>query len=137
MLPTVLIVDRDLILQQMLVQKLEKHGFNVLAAANGKQAEKLCKGFVVDVALIELILPVQDGFETIMMLRYFFPHMKLIAMTCGGKTPPHLYLQTAEHFGANKSLLKPFTYNQVIDNIEDALGRSLGPSTPGPFRSER
>jgi CheY-like chemotaxis protein len=62
--PTVFIVEDDVDTREMLGRFLELEGFAVETAANGKQAlERLSVGARVSVILLDLMMPVMDGWE--------------------------------------------------------------------------
>jgi CheY-like chemotaxis protein len=118
---SILVVEDDAIMRDMLILLLERKDHNVYGAENGKEAEKLCKHFVFDVVITDIIMPVQEGMETIMILKHSFPKLKIIAMTGGGKTSPKIYLQVARKLGAHFALEKPFKHKDLIHAVDSSL----------------
>lgn len=60
----ILIVDDDNFLLDMYALKFSKSGFDVTTAAGPEQAlEKLRKGYIPDIMLLDIVMPVMDGFE--------------------------------------------------------------------------
>ena len=62
--PTVFIVEDDVDTREMLAKFLELEGYHVEVAANGQQAlERLGQGVSASVILLDLMMPVMDGWE--------------------------------------------------------------------------
>jgi CheY-like chemotaxis protein len=117
---SILVVDDDKLLRDMLCFMLERKGHDVMVAGNGKEAEKCCRSLAFDLAIVDIIMPVQEGMETMMVLQYEYPDMKFIPMTGGGKTSSKMYLDVAKNFGFNNTLKKPFRHEEVLQAIEIA-----------------
>ncbi len=62
---TILIVEDEIDLSQAMSFKFSKEGFGVIVASNGKEALKILKEGTVDFMILDLIMPVMDGFEVI------------------------------------------------------------------------
>lgn len=67
--PLVLIVEDDKFLSKIFQTKLSKEGFNIALAGNGKQALELAKKQKPALILLDLIMPVMSGFETLEALK--------------------------------------------------------------------
>ncbi len=66
----ILIVDDDKFLLDMYSIKFSEHGYQIETAFSGAEAlEKLNQGFEPDIYLVDIIMPVMDGFELIRQLR--------------------------------------------------------------------
>ena len=118
---SILVVDDDRFLREMLSVMLEKRGYDVVVACNGKEAEEVCRKVTVDLAMIDIIMPVQEGMETMMVLKYNYPDMKIIAMTGGGKTSPNIYLDVAKQMGVETTLQKPFRHVEVLSAVKSVM----------------
>ncbi|MGZ5984110.1 MAG: response regulator, partial [Caulobacteraceae bacterium] len=59
--PVVLLVDDDETLRQLVADFLEKHGMEVLPAADGPAADAILAKQTVDVVVLDVMLPVEDG----------------------------------------------------------------------------
>ncbi len=60
---TVMVVEDDLFLVQLLANRLTQAGLNVIKASDGDEALTLLKGTKPDLILLDLILPKKSGFE--------------------------------------------------------------------------
>lgn len=66
---TILIVDDDVIVREVMAATLEDAGFNVLLAGDGEAALRLCAGTVPDLIIADVIMPGMDGFQLCHALR--------------------------------------------------------------------
>lgn len=66
---TILIIEDEISLQKAMVQKLEREGFNMLTANNGKTGLDLAIAEKPDLILLDIIMPVMDGVSMLKELR--------------------------------------------------------------------
>ncbi len=73
--PTILIVDDDLEIRQLLQEFLERNGFSVLLAEDGQQALKRVAEQVPDLVITDLLLPKEHGIDVMQTIkdRFFLP----------------------------------------------------------------
>lgn len=67
--PKILIVEDEKSLRQVLKEKLEKEGFDILEAPDGKEGLKLALEKNPDLILLDIMMPIMDGFEMAQKLR--------------------------------------------------------------------
>ena len=69
--PTILIVDDEEMIVDLMISEIEQLGYNYMTAGNGKEALEVLNehGHVIDVVLIDRKMPTMDGLET----RYAYP----------------------------------------------------------------
>lgn len=115
----VLVIDDDPQMLTLMSHILTRAGHNVTEASNGKIGEELCHKQRFDVAITDILMPVQEGMETIMIFKHNWPRMKVVALTGGGNTPASIYLSIAEKLGANKLLKKPFHKDELVQAVEE------------------
>ena len=77
----ILIVDDEPVVRESLTQWFESEGYEVRAAASGKEALTLLAGYEADVALIDIKMPGMDGIELQSHLRDADPELAVIVMT--------------------------------------------------------
>ena len=65
----ILIVEDDKFLRELIVQKLNKEGYNVSEAIDGEEGIKKIKEKKPDLVLLDLILPGIDGFEVLTKMK--------------------------------------------------------------------
>lgn len=119
-MPTVLVIDDDDMVRSLLVRALAGARYNVLEAADGLAGLSLARSNSVDLVVTDLVMPVQEGVETILTLRRERPRLPIIAIS-GGVTNSRLYLDIAGKIGARRILPKPFTPKELIQLIEHVL----------------
>ncbi|ARM30223.1 response regulator [Prosthecochloris sp. HL-130-GSB] len=115
----ILIIDDDKAIRKMLQDILTQDGYTVITADNGMQAEpELEKHPDIDIVITDIIMPEQEGIETIRKIREIRPLTKIIAISGGGKIGPANYLQLAHAIGAHATLQKPFGKKELLDTLE-------------------
>ncbi|MCK5226789.1 MAG: response regulator [Desulfobulbaceae bacterium] len=117
----ILIADDDPPIRELLQRILENQGHTVVTFSNGKGIFDFLKKEKADLVITDLIMPDKEGLETIRELQQTHPEIKVIAMSGGGRDKPDDYLNMALAFGAGKALTKPFTKQEVISAINEAL----------------
>ncbi len=89
-------------------------------AVNGREAMQLMEQTPCDVVVTDLFMPEQEGLETIIALRQTYPGTKIVAISGGGyqgKLVP--VLDIATKLGANYTLKKPFSSQQIIHVLQE------------------
>jgi CheY-like chemotaxis protein len=120
-MPGVLIVEDDKELREMLKLSLQRKGFSVQEAENGKEAISHFKPLITDLVVTDLIMPEEDGIKVVIRLRELKPTIKIIAISGGGKVGPGSYLNLAKALGADAIYSKPFSIKDLIIKIEQLL----------------
>ena len=94
---------------------LEREGFEVVGAvSNGREALRLARELQPDVAVLDLSMPVLDGFETARAIAGACPETKLVALT-GHSDPP--YVSRALRVGFAGYVLKPRAAEELVHAI--------------------
>jgi len=120
-MPRILVVDDDEALRNLLQEVLTDAGHEVQCAGDGKAALKLYFQQTPDLVVTDLIMPTQEGLETILQMRRTNPKVKIIAISGGGHVPAKDYLALAEKCGAERTLSKPFTPQEILNAIKEVL----------------
>ena len=120
----VLIVDDDEQIRVLLQQMMEWAGFEVLVAENGKIAMQMQSRQPADLVITDLIMPEQEGLETISRLKKDYAGIKIIAISGGGRIGPEAYLPAALELGADLVFSKPFDVQEVVNSVKELLGDS-------------
>ena len=115
----VLVADDDADMRGWIREALESIGHNVLEAADGKSAIDFLKRETLDLVLIDLAMPEQDGIETIRLLRRQHPALKIIAISGAfGES----FLRIAKILGAAAALQKPIQLDKLLQTVQQLLG---------------
>jgi CheY-like chemotaxis protein len=118
---SILVVDDEPGIRELLCLMLEAAGHNVVAAEDGIQAPKVLAAQPIQVVITDLLMPERDGLEFIAEIRKKFPAVKIIAMSGGGHIARDSYLRIAKNFGAHVLLEKPFSQSGVLGAIESVM----------------
>lgn len=115
-LPTVFIIEDDVDTRDMLAKFLELEGYNVELAANGRQAlDLLTSGTNVNVIVLDLMMPVMDGWEFAQRLRQRPPRVANIPIIV--LSADRNVSNKAAEIGAVGHLAKPFELNDLLDMV--------------------
>jgi DNA-binding response OmpR family regulator len=119
---TVLVVDDEPEIRQLVQRTLENHGFAVETAADGAEAIEKCEALVPDLVLLDAMLPKVHGFEACRRMKSSprTRHVPVIMMTAiyrGWR-----FAQDArDTFGAEDYIEKPFRLEDFLRRIEAVL----------------
>ncbi len=91
----VLVIDDDEQVRDILRLWLEREGFTVQLAENGRIGIMHQREDPSEVVICDLIMPEQEGIETITQFNQEFPGVGIIAISGGGKISPQSYLAVA------------------------------------------
>ncbi len=118
----ILVVDDNETFRLPLSATLQSAGYEVETAAEGGLAVKLHRKRPFDLVITDLVMPDQEGLETIMQLRQFQPDLRIIAISGDGRMDASNYLPLARKLGAGEILAKPFTAEQILEAIARMMG---------------
>ncbi|HEX4595818.1 MAG TPA: response regulator, partial [Bryobacteraceae bacterium] len=124
----VLIVDDDVQVRSFLATLLEAEGYTVRQAADGVEGQAQCERGDVDLLITDLVMPEQEGLETIHAIRRHWPKLPIIAISgaFGGS-----YLPLAKKMGAESVIRKPFEPDVILSEVRRLT--SFVPATPSPL----
>ncbi len=117
----VLIVDDDEQIRALLQEVMEWAGFDVAVAENGRVAMRLQEQRPADLVITDLIMPEQEGLETITSLKKAYKGVKIIAISGGGRIGPEAYLPAALELGADRIYSKPFDVQEIVAAVRALL----------------
>jgi cobalt-zinc-cadmium efflux system membrane fusion protein len=135
---TILIVDDDEVLGQILTRVLTQQGYQVERATDAAQAVQLAREHPPQLGLLDLSLPDQDAVELGRKLRGQAPGLPLILMTA---YPLSLRDQPERIEGFARVLTKPLNLQELRRAVDAALGNGAGAAAgtgeaPGPVARE-
>ena len=117
---TVLIVEDDKNIAELLQMYLEKEGFAVALAADGGQGVSKFRSIKPDLVLLDLMLPVMDGWAVCRTIRAE-SQIPIIMLTAKGETSDKV---AGLKGGADDYITKAFEMKEVLARIEAVLRRS-------------
>lgn len=118
---SILIVDDDDAVLDVLGEMLRYAGHEVAVAKNGIDAGKYVAEGKFDLVITDLIMPEKEGLETIGDIRSQSAQTRIIAISGGGRVGPNDYLETAKLIGADAALAKPFTRQELLSAVDSLL----------------
>lgn len=115
-MPSVLVVDDEDQIRQLIRETLEQAGYDVQEARDGKEGLERYRAKPADLVIMDILMPDQDGLESIMTLRREFPASRVIAITGGSDMIGILnFLDVAKMLGARRTLQKPFEMRTLLE----------------------
>ncbi len=115
--PTILVVEDEEGVREVLRRLLDRAGFAVLAASDGREALKLLREHSADIVITDLLMPEMDGFDFIRALTKRSPNSRIIALS--GAT---VRLEMARQLGAKAVVRKPVSSIILTQTVEQVLG---------------
>lgn len=119
---SILVIEDDLDIQQLVSYNLIKAGFNVSCADSGEEGLQLLQNESIDLLLLDLMLPGRDGMEICSMIRKKpdTESVPIIMMTAKGEEKD---IVTGLAAGADDYVTKPFSPKILIARIQAVLRR--------------
>jgi len=117
----VLVLDDDKELRTTFSLLLSKDGYRVTQAYSGRDAIALHQKEPYDLIVVELLLPDNQGFDTLADLRKLPSPPKTIATARPGWMPAEVYSKMARQLGVHGTLAKPFQPEQLLGLVKNLL----------------
>jgi two-component system OmpR family response regulator len=131
--PHVLVVDDHREIRDLVSRALAKEGFRVSVAADGKAMRKTLADARIDLILLDLMLPGEDGLALCRALRAT-SNIPIIMLTAKGEEVDRVI---GLEMGADDYLPKPFGSRELVARIRAVLRRSLGRAAAEPERRSK
>ncbi len=117
----ILIIDDDDSITSLLRKVLERGGYEVVTAANGREGVRLYIEAPADLVISDILMPEMDGLEALKELRRISPDLKLIAVSGGGARLKMDVLKVAEYLGAAATFEKPYKIEALLAAVRQLL----------------
>ena len=114
--PLVLVVDDHRHVLKFIEIKLKLHGFGVITTTSGEEALAIIEAEKPDIMLLDIVMPLIDGFEVLRRLR-LINMLPVIAFSASISN-----YAKAMKLGANAFVTKPFNVDEVAGRIRGFLG---------------
>ena len=122
---TILVVDDEQMMRDLLSKILTRDGYNVLTAEDGQAALEVLEKSTVDLIISDMKMPRLNGFELLKVVKKDHPGIGIIMMTAYGDT---YTVKDALLLGADEYITKPFKSFEVSLIVERAYWRILSAS---------
>ena len=116
-----LVVDDEPNIRELLSTSLRFAGFEVVAAANGREALDAAEAHMPDLAVLDVMLPDMDGFTVTRKLRASGRHFPVVFLTARDETEDKV---TGLTVGGDDYVTKPFSLDEVVARIRAVLRRT-------------
>ena len=121
----ILVVDDDEIMREMMEQMLSAAGYVVCACCNGTEAVAAITGEHYDLAVVDMVMPGDDGFSTVEKLTRAQPGIGIIAVSGGDRSfDGTTYLDIVGRRGAHCTLVKPFERDIFLSSVANTLEKT-------------
>jgi DNA-binding response OmpR family regulator len=119
--PLVLVADDDPDILALVRFRLERDGYEVLSAPDGETALDLALARTPDLALLDVMMPLLDGYEVTRRLREHGPTatIPIILLTARVQEPD---VERGFEAGADDYVTKPFSPQALGERVQAALG---------------
>ena len=117
----VCVIDDDEFVRLTVCAALNYAGFFTVEATNGKEGLEAIRRTGARIAIVDVIMPVMGGLQTIAEAKRQFPNTKILAITAGGKRARGDLLTAARELGADECLAKPFRNEDLMAKISSLL----------------
>jgi two-component system phosphate regulon response regulator OmpR len=124
----VLVVDDDSRIRDLLKRYLTQEGFDVLLAEDGKSLTRVLLRETVDLIVLDLMMPGEDGLSICRRLRAANEMTPIIMLTAKGEDVDRI---VGLEVGADDYLGKPFNPRELLARIHAVLRRRPVPEVPG------
>jgi CheY-like chemotaxis protein len=118
----ILLVDDDDLARGYFRTLLQGAGYEVVEAADGKEAVTAYRATACDLIVLDIFMPRMGGLDLIMELDPKSSGTPVIALSGGGTGTGADPLHLAETLGAARSFRKPFDYRKFLDAVKELVG---------------
>lgn len=115
----ILVVDDDEVMRDLLRRVLERSGYEVVTASDGRDGVESLRRHSVDVTITDIVMPVMDGIEMIRSLVAERPDIRIIAVS--GVDDWDNHLKNAQRLGAKAVLRKPVSSQELVSTVRRVL----------------
>lgn len=119
---TILVVDDEQIMQDLLEKILSREGYNIITAIDGVDALEKLSNNKVDIVISDMKMPRMNGFELLKHVKSDYEKIAIIIMTAYGDT---YTVKDALLLGADEYITKPFKSYEISLVVERAYWRIL------------
>ena len=123
---TVLVVDDEPVVRDVVVRYLEQEGYRTLQAGDGETARELIECETPRLVVLDLMLPGTDGLALCRWIRAR-SQLPVIMVTALAEEADRL---AGLELGADDYLTKPFSPRELVARVHDVLRRASAPSVP-------
>lgn len=111
----ILIAEDESAIRRLMTSLLERQGFSVVTAVNGAQAIEMIRAERFDAAILDLMMPIVNGFKVLEVLRNEHPDTPCVIVTAAGEVGLGM-LPAGVHV-----LRKPFMPDALVQQVVELV----------------
>jgi signal transduction histidine kinase len=115
---SILVIEEDIVVNDLLVQLLSCLGYDVTGCAAGANAFEECRKKDFDLVLVDVLMPRMSPSEVVIQVQENAPKSRVVVMSGSGSLP-------ADTHGVKKVIAKPFEVFSLADAVRSALDSPL------------
>lgn len=116
--PSILVVDDELLIRDLLYDFFTGHGWDIAVAENGEKALEIISARKIDLLLTDIKMPEMDGLTLTGKVKSIRPDLPVVLMT---GFPSVETAVEAIRTKASDYIIKPFNLNQLYKLVEEQL----------------
>lgn len=118
-MPTIMVVDDAMFMRKKCAQVLTQNGYDVVEAANGKEAINTYKESRPDGVLLDITMPDMDGLQALKEILKLDPNARV--SMCSAMGQQSMVIEALKS-GAKDFVVKPFDVARVIGAVQKMVG---------------
>lgn len=120
---SILLVEDDVFMLEILSEKLLKSGFEVNIAKDGEECMKILESLKPDIILLDILMPKMDGVEVLRKMK-ISPELSSIPVVVLSNLGQKEEIDIALGLGAKDYIIKAnFTTKEIIEKIKNVLNK--------------
>ncbi len=119
-MPHILIIDDDITTRRFLQSVLEGEQHTVFTADNGISGTRIYRQEIIDLVILDLLMPERDGIDILRDLRANNPQTKIIVISGAARE----LLDVIKEIGADSTISKPIKAKELIEQVNQLLPAS-------------
>lgn len=118
---TILVVEDDKDIQELVSEILKSEGYNVLTASNGLEGYEIYKEEKLNLLILDIMMPKMDGYQLAKLIRKKDDKIPIIMLTALEEEYDEI---KGFEIGADDYITKPFSFNVLIRRVNAILKRT-------------
>ncbi len=119
--PNLLVVDDEPHIRELCRMYLERAGYLVIEASSGDKALEILDQQAIDLIVLDIMLPVVDGWEVLKTVRQRDIWLPVVMLTAVGEEEDRI---TGLEAGADDYLIKPFSPRELVARVRAVMRRA-------------
>lgn len=118
---TVLVVEDERRIRNMIVKYLNNEGYSSVEASNGQEGLERFENNAIDLVVLDVMMPIMDGWSCLRAIRQMDDSVAVIMLTARGEEHDKLF---GFELGVDDYMTKPFSVKELMVRIKALLKRS-------------